>query len=214
MPQCVVTLDVDACNNGGGARRVASDPCVRHGPPHLPEQRRRRVSTPTCAVPTTLSTSGDTVRAEFVYGDGGAVVALCGDWNRWRPQPMEREADGMWSVIVTVPTGRREFCYFVDGRYAVSRRHPTNAEKSANWRTVNGPPESEIDVKKIDRRPALLRVADRAALSLRSALVSNVLPSDLPQRRGMGAGVRCVAMMAAGLLLVTAIVVVVLLLNR
>ncbi len=42
--------------------------------------------------------------------------------------------------MTVVPSGYREFCYIVDGKFQVSTRHPTNAEGSCNWRTVYGPP--------------------------------------------------------------------------
>lgn len=46
----------------------------------------------------------------------------------------------MWSVVTIVPGGYREFCYNVDGKFAVSKKHPTNSDGSCNWRTVYGPP--------------------------------------------------------------------------
>lgn len=53
-------------------------------------------------------------------------------------------AAGVWSVVTIVPSGYREFCYNVDGRFAVSKKHPTNNDGSCNWRTVYGPPEGVI----------------------------------------------------------------------
>lgn len=49
-------------------------------------------------------------------------------------------AAGVWSIVTIVPSGYREFCYKVDGRFAVSKKHPTNIDGSCNWRTVYGPP--------------------------------------------------------------------------
>lgn len=48
--------------------------------------------------------------------------------------------EGTWSIVTVVPSGYREFCYQVDGKFAVSRKHPTNSDGSCNWRTVYGPP--------------------------------------------------------------------------
>jgi hypothetical protein len=51
-------------------------------------------------------------------------------------------ADGVWSVVTPVPTGYREFCFVVDGRFTVSTKHPTTADGTCNWRTVYGPPSA------------------------------------------------------------------------
>eukprot|EP00177_Eucheuma_denticulatum_P006011 GFKZ01010961.1.p1 GENE.GFKZ01010961.1~~GFKZ01010961.1.p1 ORF type:complete len:145 (+),score=7.74 GFKZ01010961.1:528-962(+) len=46
----------------------------------------------------------------------------------------------IWSVITTVPSGHRQFCYLVDGTPVISPKHPTNPQGSLNWRKVRGPP--------------------------------------------------------------------------
>lgn len=194
---------------GGGPRRAASDPCVPTSPctpPTAPvpsSPRRRRV--PSSVVNTVAVNSGGSasasavfvavppappapkpqiVQAEFVYADGGRSVSLCGDWNSWLPQPMEKEPDGngIWSTVVLVPTGLREFCYLVDGRYQVSRRHPTNAQGTANWRTVHGPPAATSTAADDNRlvkstTPRLLKFADNAAIRLRAALSGTFIMS-------------------------------------
>ncbi len=121
------------------------------------------------------------VHAEFVYADRGAraAVALCGDWNGWAPIAMRREAAGVWCVVTVVPAGYREFCYLVDGVHRVSRRHPRNADASANWRTVNGPPGS-CGAAHRAHRFVLLRAADAAAHRLRVLLLRLRATCDPP----------------------------------
>lgn len=58
-------------------------------------------------------------------------------------------AAGVWSVVTIVPSGYREFCYNVDGRFAVSKKHPTNNDGSCNWRTVYGPPAASTGPEEI-----------------------------------------------------------------
>jgi hypothetical protein len=48
-------------------------------------------------------------------------------------------------VVTVVPSGYREFCYNLDGEFAVSKKHPTNSDGSCNWRTVYGPQQSRPD---------------------------------------------------------------------
>ena len=54
----------------------------------------------------------------------GRVVAIAGDWNDWTPVPMTREADGRWSVVLTVPPGAHKFMLVVDGKNIVPRGVP------------------------------------------------------------------------------------------
>lgn len=48
--------------------------------------------------------------------------------------------ENIWSVITTVPTGYREFCYLADNKPVISHKHPTNPQRTLNWRRVYGPP--------------------------------------------------------------------------
>jgi hypothetical protein len=56
----------------------------------------------------------------------GRSVALIGDWNGWAPQPMQ-EAGGVYSVMLTLPHGRHEYAFTVDGKVVVPADAPAVA---------------------------------------------------------------------------------------
>jgi hypothetical protein len=45
----------------------------------------------------------------------GRRVDLVGDWNGWAPQPLAEKPGGMYEATYTVPTGRHEYGFRVDG---------------------------------------------------------------------------------------------------
>jgi len=47
-----------------------------------------------------------------------STVAVAGDFNGWTTaaQPMQRQADGSWTLELELPAGRHEYKFFVDGR--------------------------------------------------------------------------------------------------
>jgi len=46
-------------------------------------------------------------------------VFLAGSFNRWDPQshPLKRTKKGHWSITITLPRGRHEYRYVVDGQW-------------------------------------------------------------------------------------------------
>jgi len=61
------------------------------------------------------------VEVSFVYvpPPGGEVstVSLRGDFNNWGETPMERQADGSFSVSVLLTPGRHQYKFFIDGTW-------------------------------------------------------------------------------------------------
>ena len=43
-------------------------------------------------------------------------VELVGDFNHWRPFPMQRSVDGWWSVQVELCHGHHQYRFLVDGK--------------------------------------------------------------------------------------------------
>jgi 1,4-alpha-glucan branching enzyme len=52
-----------------------------------------------------------------LYAPAAGCVSLAGDFNAWRPDdcPLEKSPDGMWERVVTLPAGRHEYKFVVDG---------------------------------------------------------------------------------------------------
>ena len=46
-------------------------------------------------------------------------VALAGSFNGWKPEPMKKQKDGKFSVVVDLPSGTYEYKFVVDGRWIV-----------------------------------------------------------------------------------------------
>lgn len=154
------------------------------------------------------------VRTEFVYTapENLQSVSLCGDWDNWAPIPMSLEqstyslppplplqhttpiltfpflphAEHMWSTITLVPIGFREFYYLCDGRPLVSHKHPTNAQRTANWRRIYGPPARRHRPQPPSTPVRIFRCMDALADAIRLSLrfQQHPFPGKLdPQRR-------------------------------
>ena len=67
-----------------------------------------------------MSAAGSPVReVEFVLECGGADhVYICGDFNQWRPASLRMIGNpeaGLWEKRLTLPPGRYEYKFVVDG---------------------------------------------------------------------------------------------------
>ena len=63
---------------------------------------------------------------KFTYFNPDAKsVYLVGDFNNWNTSatPMEKNAEGLWSVVIPLSPGKYQYKFFVDGRY---EQDPTN----------------------------------------------------------------------------------------
>ena len=167
MCVCVCVLSECVSDTFIGARAMMCNGVVRG------EVRLNIGRSTSSEIGTTTTTrrrcGNEMVRTEFVYADEGVKreVCLCGDWNNWSSIRMMREHNGVvWSIITIVPVGYREFYYLVDGILKVSTKHPLNSAKSANWRTVKGPPPRYYYNYQCQRRFYVVRLAETAAENL------------------------------------------------
>jgi len=84
---------------------------------------------------------------EFVWVEGAEASAyVCGSWDNWRPHKLYHEGAGLWSSILRVPVGTREFRFIIDGEWMVSSRHPAlgdqcKGEQMNNVRVIVGTQE-------------------------------------------------------------------------
>lgn len=44
-------------------------------------------------------------------------VSIAGSFNQWNLEPLRKTKKGYWSITVTLPRGRHEYRYFVDGQW-------------------------------------------------------------------------------------------------
>lgn len=46
-------------------------------------------------------------------------VSIAGSFNEWNPEtyPLRKTKKGYWSTTITLPRGRHEYRYFVDGQW-------------------------------------------------------------------------------------------------
>lgn len=66
----------------------------------------------------TSRTSRTSRPIQFVFlAPAARQVSLAGDFNDWNPtlMPMNKAADGMWHLTVTLQPGRHEYRFFADG---------------------------------------------------------------------------------------------------
>jgi len=69
-------------------------------------------------VPETAPTERE---VDFVFECPGArQVCVCGDFNAWQPAGLRLirgAGGGLWAIRLTVPTGRHEYKFIVDGQW-------------------------------------------------------------------------------------------------
>jgi 1,4-alpha-glucan branching enzyme len=47
---------------------------------------------------------------------GARSVQITGDFNRWRPMPMQQRDDGWWFIQVMLSHGHHQYYFLVDGQ--------------------------------------------------------------------------------------------------
>lgn len=54
-----------------------------------------------------------------LYAPHAGCVSLAGDFNAWNPDvhPLEKASDGLWERVVSLPPGRYEYKFVVDGQW-------------------------------------------------------------------------------------------------
>jgi 1,4-alpha-glucan branching enzyme len=74
----------------------------------------------------------------FSFKSAGAnEVILMGDFNNWNPEkhPMKRNENGTWEKIMTLPLGKYEYKFLVDGEWTID---PQNIQTiHNNFGTLN-----------------------------------------------------------------------------
>lgn len=65
--------------------------------------------------PIEVEAPGIAVELKFVAPEAGQVQ-VAGDFNGWRPEPLQREGDG-WAARLRLPPGRYAYMYVVDGQW-------------------------------------------------------------------------------------------------
>ena len=58
----------------------------------------------------------------YCQAPGAKSVELTGDFNHWRPFPMERRGDGWWFLQVMLGPGHHQYRFLVDGRPVLDPR--------------------------------------------------------------------------------------------
>lgn len=58
------------------------------------------------------------------YAPLAKKVSLAGNFNDWTPEknPLKRDKTGNWSLILSLPAGRYEYRYLVDGNWENDQR--------------------------------------------------------------------------------------------
>src|SRR5437870_6710676 len=69
------------------------------------------------------------------------TVDLMAEFNQWKGQPMTKEANGIWTIKVSVPPGTYGYKFLVDGKDWVFD------PKNSNRKTVDGVENSSIEVR-------------------------------------------------------------------
>jgi len=54
-----------------------------------------------------------------LYAPSAKNVALAGDFNKWNPQTlkMKKDGNGTWKAKVSIPCGKHEYKFVVDGNW-------------------------------------------------------------------------------------------------
>jgi 1,4-alpha-glucan branching enzyme len=81
---------------------------MMHNKPSLSYQQRDRYSAKNMAKPVNF----------FCLAPEAGQVSLVGDFNDWQPEsnPMTRQPDGSWHVVVALNHGHHHYQFLVDGR--------------------------------------------------------------------------------------------------
>lgn len=67
-----------------------------------------------------------TVRFVIKPGGGAKKVDLAGCFSGWKPVPMQRQKDGTFAKVVSLPAGTYEYKFIVDGQWRGDPDH-------SNW---------------------------------------------------------------------------------
>ena len=68
----------------------------------------------------------------YHYAPQAQSVQLTGDFNHWRPYPMERRGDGWWFLQVMLPSGHHQYRFLVDGQPVLDHRAMGIARNALN----------------------------------------------------------------------------------
>ena len=93
-----------------------------------------------------ISPAGATVQTVeggilFTYTDAYAnQVFVAGAFNNWNAtvNPMTKDDDGVWSVLVDLPEGKHEYKFVVDGQWVADPENPVTAGEYGNSVVVVG----------------------------------------------------------------------------
>lgn len=72
----------------------------------------------------------------FCVAPGASRVEVVGDFNEWRPEanPMERQPDGSWKVVLQLSHGHHHYHFLVDGKPMLDPRATGIARNEKNER--------------------------------------------------------------------------------
>ena len=72
---------------------------------------------------TTITIAKKKIEFEF-FAPEAKQVQLAGDFNSWDPQktPLKKDRDGKWRASLSLPSGRYEYRFFVDGGWQNDQR--------------------------------------------------------------------------------------------
>lgn len=131
------------------------------------------------------------VKTEFVFHtpDPASSVFLHGDWDNFTLHPLSREQQSLWSVILVVPTGHRQFYFSVDGSFALSPCHPITRCGKRNWRNVHAP----RDIRTRETKSAFVEWASERLVALGIVMAPGddhyAMRAELPVVVGLPQGV-------------------------
>jgi 1,4-alpha-glucan branching enzyme len=62
----------------------------------------------------------------FAYSPKGSAkdVMLAGDFTNWAPTKMAKQRDGLFVSVLSVPPGKHEYKFVVDGRWVADADNP------------------------------------------------------------------------------------------
>lgn len=75
-------------------------------------------------------------------------VSLIGDFNSWKPQPMQKDQNNLWKIVVPLPPGKYKYLFLFDeGGRTVAMLDPNNAVKVPAPRAAPARTASQVSVK-------------------------------------------------------------------